>query len=109
LPLTRLIEFERCHPLRGTFVPHGDHELAVFHLPSGEPVVIDNTCPHAGGNLAGGTFNGNVVTCPLHEWRFDLTTGRCIGSPKAGVKRYPAVLRGGVIYVNVPPSSAAEP
>lgn len=104
MALTRLIELKRCNPERGTFVSHGHHELAVFQLPSGEPAVVDNTCPHAGGNLAGGTLEGNVVTCPLHDWRFDLTTGRCLYSSKARITSYPAELRNGVIHVDLEPA-----
>ena len=108
MALTRLIELNRCNPGRGTFVPYGNHELAVFQLPSGEPVVIDNTCPHAGGNPAGGTLEGTVVTCPLHDWSFDLTTGKCLYSPEARVACYPATLRDGVIYVDLEAAPARD-
>jgi len=101
LSFERLIELDRCRVGSGTFVQHGDHEFAVFQLPTGEPVVIDNTCPHAGGNLAGGTIDGHIITCPLHQWRFDLSTGQCVSSPKAHVNRYRACVRDGVIYVDL--------
>jgi nitrite reductase/ring-hydroxylating ferredoxin subunit len=35
-------------------------------------------CPHFGGNLSRGVLEGNVVTCPLHGSRFDLTDGHVV-------------------------------
>lgn len=50
--------------------------LALFNV-NGEFFVIDNTCLHKGGPLGEGELDGSVVTCPLHGWRYDVTTGRC--------------------------------
>ena len=36
-----------------------------------ESFTLDGICPHAGGPLAKGALNGNVVTCPWHGWQFD--------------------------------------
>ena len=70
----------------GTFITVGEHELAVFMLDNAaDVIVIDNTCPHAGGNLSGGTLSDSTVTCPWHEWRFDLRTGICTDSARACV------------------------
>ncbi len=41
----------------------------------GKLFAIDNDCPHVGGFLGRGTFDGNSVVCPLHQWSFDLATG----------------------------------
>jgi nitrite reductase/ring-hydroxylating ferredoxin subunit len=50
-----LIPLSRCRSNGGTFVTMGDRELAVFRLNDPERVVvIDNSCPHASGNLSGG-------------------------------------------------------
>jgi nitrite reductase (NADH) small subunit len=97
-----LISIDRCNRDRGTFVTAGNRELAVFRL--AEPqrvVVIDNSCPHAGGNLSGGEVTGNVVTCPWHHWEFDLDLGVCTHSDLACVRRYPVELRDGVVWVDI--------
>jgi 3-phenylpropionate/trans-cinnamate dioxygenase ferredoxin subunit len=44
--------------------------------------AVDNTCPHLGGDLSLGVLQGNVLTCPRHQAKFDVTTGRCIAPPK---------------------------
>jgi 3-phenylpropionate/trans-cinnamate dioxygenase ferredoxin subunit len=40
--------------------------------------AADNRCPHMGGKLSKGNFEGTVVTCPLHGSQFDLTDGRVV-------------------------------
>ena len=97
-----LIELSRCRRRGGTFVEHTGRELAVFLL--GEPprvVVTDNACPHAGGNLSGGEVDGTVVTCPWHEWRFDLEQGVCTNSPLARLVRYASEVREGVVWADL--------
>ncbi|WP_236061623.1 Rieske 2Fe-2S domain-containing protein [Actinacidiphila acididurans] len=52
----------------------------------GEDVVIDDwqvqrRCPHLRADLSRfGTIESDVLTCALHGWRFDLTTGECLTS-----------------------------
>ncbi len=101
MALERLIELERCGVGRGTFVACGDRELAVFRLSEAAGVyVIDNSCPHASGNLSAGELSGWVVTCPWHKWRFDLVRGRCVDSEAVRVTRYPVEIRDGQVYVD---------
>ena len=42
-------------------------------------------CTHAGGDLSQGTLEGNIVTCPRHCTKFDVTTGKTISHPKTGL------------------------
>lgn len=96
-----LVSLSRCRENGGTFVEHDGRELAVFRF--GDPqrvVVIDNACPHAAGNLSGGELDGAIVTCRSHQWSFDLTTGVCIHSEKARVRRYRAKVCDGVVWVD---------
>jgi nitrite reductase (NADH) small subunit len=51
-------------------------EVAVFHLRGGEVRATQARCPHRDGPLADGLTGGNVVVCPFHAWKFDLTTGQ---------------------------------
>jgi nitrite reductase/ring-hydroxylating ferredoxin subunit len=44
---------------------------------------------------------GGVVSCPWHQWTFELDTGVCTHSPLARVRRYEAELREGVIWVEI--------
>jgi nitrite reductase/ring-hydroxylating ferredoxin subunit len=46
--------------------------------------AIGNRCTHAGGDLSQGVLEGNVVTCPKHHAKFDVTTGKVVSHPKIG-------------------------
>lgn len=100
--MIRVIELSRCRRDGGTFVEVAGRELAVFRFGDPERVVVtDNGCPHASGNLSGGSLRDGVVVCPWHEWAFDLTTGICTRSPDARIHLYPAEVRDGVVHVAV--------
>jgi nitrite reductase/ring-hydroxylating ferredoxin subunit/uncharacterized membrane protein len=43
--------------------------------------AISETCSHAGGPLAEGELDGNIVQCPWHGSRFDVCTGQVKGGP----------------------------
>jgi nitrite reductase (NADH) small subunit len=85
----RLLPIDDCAVGRGRFVEAAGHELAVFRLADPERViVIRNSCPHAGGNLAAGRIEGTCVTCPWHHWQFDLVSGACVLSEAARLTHY---------------------
>jgi 3-phenylpropionate/trans-cinnamate dioxygenase ferredoxin subunit len=58
-------------------VTAGGHEILVAHV-GGSFYATQEHCAHMGGNLAKGTLDGAVVTCPLHHSQFDVTTGRVV-------------------------------
>ncbi len=103
MPFVEIIPLDKCQEGAGTFVSIEGKELAVFHLPALDRVfVIDNACPHAGGNLAGGDLDGQVVSCRWHQWEFDLATGVCTHSDRARVRSYSVELREGVVWADLP-------
>ena len=100
---TPIIRVDRVSaPPGGTFVVASGRELAVFRLddPHGI-VVIDNACPHAHGNLAGGTLAGAVVECPWHQWRFDLVRGVCINSESVRLRKYEVCIRDRFVHARL--------
>lgn len=52
--------------------------VAVFRMPTGF-AATDASCPHRGGPLSDGLVADGCVTCPLHNWRLNLTTGAVTG------------------------------
>jgi nitrite reductase (NADH) small subunit len=63
--------------------------------------AINNTCLHRGGPLGQGQLDGKVVTCPWHGWQFDVTNGKAVQNPAAGVDCYPTEVRGEDVFVDV--------
>jgi nitrite reductase (NADH) small subunit len=88
-------------PGEGRTFAIGTCKIAVFHTRQGGVFAAQAECPHQRGPLADGLLGGNTLVCPLHSWKFDLTTGRTESGPCA-LKTYPARLsRGGLIVVDV--------
>ncbi len=99
----RLMPTTRCASGVGQFVEIAGHELAVFRLDHPPRyIVIRNSCPHAGGNLAAGAVDGHCVECPWHHWRFDLDTGACTLSADARLVRYDVRVTDGFIEALLP-------
>jgi 3-phenylpropionate/trans-cinnamate dioxygenase ferredoxin subunit len=48
--------------------------------------AMDAVCSHMRGDLTKGRLEKNVVTCPLHGSRFDVTTGKVVGNVSYLVK-----------------------
>lgn len=58
-------------------------EILVANL-NGNFYAISAKCTHASGDLPNGTLEGNVVTCPNHHAKFDVTNGKLVSPPKIG-------------------------
>jgi len=84
----------------GIIVEVGGKSLALFNV-HGEYYAIDNTCPHRGGSLGDGFLEGERVTCPIHGWQFDVTSGKGVAPPGAAIKSYKVDVRGEDIFVEM--------
>jgi 3-phenylpropionate/trans-cinnamate dioxygenase ferredoxin component len=75
----------------------------------GQYFAINGKCTHMGGDLAKGILEGNVVTCPRHHAKFDITTGKNMAGPKIGFLKlsakdetaYPVKVEGTSLMVDV--------
>ena len=47
--------------------------------------AIGNVCTHERGDLSQGTLEANIVTCPKHKSKFDVTSGKVVSPPKIGL------------------------
>ena len=73
--------------------------VAVFRTHEDKVFALDNACPHKQGPLAEGIVHGNSVTCPLHNWVFDLETGQAQGADEGQVATYAARVDDGRIWL----------
>jgi nitrite reductase (NADH) small subunit len=74
--------------------------VAVFRSAGDQVYALDDRCPHKGGPLSEGIVHGTKVTCPLHNWVFDMNTGLAQGADKGQVATYPVRLQGGRILLD---------
>ncbi|MGH7178545.1 MAG: Rieske (2Fe-2S) protein [Tepidisphaeraceae bacterium] len=85
---TTLCDLSELVPGQGHYAEIDGYQLAVF-LHEGGVFVMDNTCPHAGGNLAGGVVEDGCAVCPMHNWAFRLESGALRDAPGVIVRTYP--------------------
>lgn len=59
--------------------PLADEDVLLLWV-NQEVLAIENACPHQGFPLDCGSLDQaqQILTCPFHQWRFDLQTGKCL-------------------------------
>jgi len=71
--------------------------------------AVAERCTHRGGSLSKGTLADGIVTCPRHGARFDVRTGRNVGSPRIllvkgradDLRSYPVRVEGDDVLVDL--------
>ena len=82
-----------------TFVVAGT-QVAVFRLRDGSLHATQAVCPHAGGPLADGQTDVDVLVCPLHLYAYRWSDGAST-SGAAPLRMYPVRERDGYLVVEV--------
>jgi 3-phenylpropionate/trans-cinnamate dioxygenase ferredoxin subunit len=54
--------------------------VVVFNI-DGDYYAIEDVCTHDGGQLTGGTVEGDQIICPRHGARFCVRTGAALTPP----------------------------
>ena len=73
---------------------------AVYRSPEGEYFATDGICTHERAHLGNGLVTGNIIECPMHNGRFDFTTGEAKGAPACiNLATYPVKVEGGRLFV----------
>ena len=58
----------------------GDKEILIANV-KGSFYAIDSKCTHQGTDLSQGKLEGNILECPKHHAKFDVTTGKAVSKP----------------------------
>ena len=73
--------------------------VVVFNL-DGEYFAIEDVCTHDGGQLTGGTVDGDEIVCPRHGARFSIRSGEALTAPAyEPVAKFPVRVLNGVVQV----------
>jgi NAD(P)H-dependent nitrite reductase small subunit len=97
---TRVIPVADLPPGQATRVEADGQAVALFNV-EGTFYALSNRCPHRGGSLGQGFLDGSRVSCPEHNWTFDVTTGENVVSAEVCVPRHEAKLEDGHVWVKV--------
>jgi nitrite reductase/ring-hydroxylating ferredoxin subunit/alkylhydroperoxidase/carboxymuconolactone decarboxylase family protein YurZ len=52
--------------------------------------VYDSRCPHQTTDIPHLALQDNTLTCPKHQWAFDIRTGQCIAVGSTPLRQWPA-------------------
>jgi 3-phenylpropionate/trans-cinnamate dioxygenase ferredoxin subunit len=63
--------------------------------------AIANKCAHMACPLEGGRLDGHVITCPCHDWRFDVRSGAFLDAPEIVIAVFPTKVVDGRVQVDV--------
>ena len=102
-----LLALDEIAPDRGRLVRAAGREIALFRA-GGQVFAIDDGCPHASASLAGGHFDGRIVTCRAHGLRFHVATGCMVVNPGLKVRSYPAQVLAGRVCMVIDESESPE-
>ena len=87
-------------PGEGRAFVAGGVQVAVFRLRDGSLHATQAACPHAGGPLADGQTDVDVLVCPLHLYAYRWADGAST-SGAAPIRTYPVRERDGYLVVEV--------
>ena len=68
--------------------------VAIFRDRDDNLFATQALCPHKGGPLADGITGDGQLQCPLHSFKFELTTGNPIGNDCKSLKTYAVDVNG---------------
>ncbi|MGY2128252.1 Rieske (2Fe-2S) protein [Blastococcus sp. SYSU DS0617] len=78
----------------------GGVQVAVFRLRDGSLHATQAACPHAGGPLADGQTDVDVLVCPLHLYAYRWSDGTAT-SGAAPIRLFPVREQDGAVVVTV--------
>jgi nitrite reductase/ring-hydroxylating ferredoxin subunit len=91
---------EEIPPGEGRAFVAGSTQIAVFRLRDGSLHATQAACPHAGGPLADGQTDLNVLVCPLHLYAYKWADGSAT-SGAAPIRIFPVRAVDGEVVVEV--------
>jgi phenylpropionate dioxygenase-like ring-hydroxylating dioxygenase large terminal subunit len=94
--------------------------LVLGRTSEGKAFAMRDLCPHRGIPLSYGRFDGHVLECSYHGWKFDACSGQCVEIPslstpdKLRVERvfaghYPCEERDGYVWVYMMAAGSRTP
>ena len=96
-----IAKFEDLPQMGARVVQFDTVKVAVFRTSTDEVFAVKDACPHRGGPLSQGIVHGNMVTCPLHNWRIDLATGEAVQPDHGCVHTYQTKVESGQVYLRL--------
>lgn len=79
-------------------IPMGEEAVLVYRT-ANEWRVYDSRCPHQSTDIPELALKDGQLTCPKHEWAFDITSGACVRKGNTPLKCYESRVADGRLWV----------
>lgn len=99
--LVKIATIDELGPGQKRLVEADGLELLVCNA-FGAYYAISPVCPHEEGPLQDGSLLGEIVTCPVHGYDFNVRTGECQFDSDYRVATYPVRAEGNDLFVELP-------
>jgi 3-phenylpropionate/trans-cinnamate dioxygenase ferredoxin subunit len=63
--------------------------------------AVSGRCAHMACPLFTGKLDGYTITCPCHDWRYDIRTGKFLDANELGLEIYSIKSEDGKVFVNL--------
>lgn len=75
-------------------------KIGVFRYKEGDYRAIEMTCKHQAADLQKeeGKF---IVSCPRHDWKYDMLTGACLNHDSADLRKFAVHLNNDTLYLEL--------
>jgi toluene monooxygenase system ferredoxin subunit len=81
----------------------------VFLIRLGDDVLAyEDRCAHQELPVSSGRLQGCVLTCPAHEWQYDVRTGLGVNPRGVSLRRFPVRIDGDRVLIDVTDGEGAR-
>lgn len=106
---TEICPLEQIPRLGARVLPTPGGNISLFRTSDDRVFALTDRCPHRGGPLSQGIVHGHFVTCPLHDFVIDLTTGKAVAPDEGCANSYPVRVEQGMVLISLDrPETATE-
>ncbi|HKM75515.1 MAG TPA: Rieske (2Fe-2S) protein [Candidatus Bathyarchaeia archaeon] len=68
---------------------------------NGKIYAMSNKCAHMACGLESGILDGFTITCPCHDWKYDIRTGEFLTANEIKIPTYESKLSDGKILIKI--------
>ena len=81
---------------------HDGRQYALYRTADDRYFATSGICTHEFAELADGFVQGTIIECPMHNGRFDFTTGEAKGAPACiNLATYPVKVEAGRLLIKL--------
>lgn len=76
-----------------------DGRACVINKKADDYLVFDSRCPHQRTDIPIQELDGNSLTCPKHQWKFNIENGECIEEGDRPLNKIEHKVEDNILYV----------